>query len=249
MQTLAITNQKGGVAKTTTAQAIGDYLQRQGASVLYVDLDPQGNLSYSLGASGGAFEALLDPKKVKNYITRTERGDIIASAEGLAGADAAITSVGKEYRLREALEGLEYDYCIIDTPPALGILSINALTACQDVVIPVQADIYSLQGLAQISQTLGAVKQYTNSGLSVRGILITRHNGRTIVRRDIADLLERCAADMGTKVFKTKIRECTAVVEAQANQASIFEYAPRSNAAKDYTEFMQEMLGGKGNGR
>lgn len=243
MKVYAVTNQKGGVGKTTTAQALGDWMTEQGQRVLYVDLDPQANLSFTMRASGGAFETLLNPGKIRDNITETDRGDILASSPALVGADTALTQVGKEYRLREALEHVQYDAVIIDTPPALGILSVNALTAAQDVIIPVQADIYSLQGLAQVAATLGAVKQYTNQALNVAGILITRHNGRAVVRRDLAELLENSAQEMGTKVFDTRIRECTAIVEAQANRKSIYQYAPRSNAVKDYTAFIEELEG------
>lgn len=243
MKVIAVTNQKGGVGKTTTAQALGDLLHDDGKSVLYIDLDPQGNLSFTMAASGGAFETLLNPANIAQNITSTGRGDIIASSPALVGADTALTQVGKEYRLKEALERVNYDYCIIDTPPALGILSVNALTAAQDVIIPVQADIYSLLGLGQVAETLQQIKRYTNTALNVAGILITRNNGRAIVRRDIAGLLEDSAARMGTKVFNTRIRECTAIVEAQANRKSIYEYAPKSNAVKDYKAFIEELKG------
>lgn len=241
MHIIGVMNQKGGVAKTTTVQAIGDYLQARGKRVLYVDLDPQSNLSYSIDAAGGAFETLLDPAAIENHITETERGAILAGSPALVGADAALVDVGKEYRLKEALSRVSYDYCIIDTAPSLGVLTINALTAADGVIIPVQADIFSLQGMGKISATITAVKQYTNTGLDVLGILITRNNQRTVIRRDIADLIEKHAAEMGTRVFNTRIRECTAVVEALAYRKGIFEYAPRSNAAIDYAEFMNEL--------
>lgn len=246
MYTIAITNQKGGVAKTTTAQAIGDYFRDQGARVLFVDLDPQSNLSLTFGVSGGAFDTLLHPAAIADHITSTDRGDILAADPSLCGADAAIDGVGREYRLIKALQAIagRYDYCVIDTAPALGVLTINALTACNGVVVPVQADFYSLQGMSQISQTLAAVKEYTNKNLNVLGILITRHNARTVIRRDITEIMEKHAGEMGTRVFDTKIRECTAIIEAQANQQSIYQYAPRSNAAADYTAFMQELTGG-----
>lgn len=249
MYTIAVMNQKGGVGKTTTAHAIGRYLADKEYSVLYVDLDPQSNLSFTLGRSGGAFETLLDPTKIEANIQRTDRirEDVLAATPALVGADAALDEIGKEYKLKEALAtlqapSLEYDYCIIDTPPALGILSVNALTAADGLIIPVQADIYSLQGLSQISSTIAAVKAYTNADLTTLGILITRANERTTVRRELADILQKHAQEMHTSLFNTRIRECTAIVEAQANKENILDYAPKSNAAQDYNAFVVELL-------
>lgn len=247
MITIAVTNQKGGVGKSTTVQAIGDYLKIRGGRVLFIDLDSQENLSLSLGASGGAFETLLTPAAIRSFIKKTPRGDILASSPILARADKEITETGKEYRLKEALDIVvdDYDYCVIDTAPALGVLTVNALTAADDVIIPVQPDLYSLKGLQKLSATLEGVRRYTNKGLSITGVLITRHSARTTVKRDIAEVLEKYAEEMNTKVFKAYIRECAAITEAQVRRESIYTYSPRSNAAKDYSAFMEEFLGGK----
>ena len=247
MKTIAIINQKGGVGKSTTALAIGAGLARAGRTVLYIDLDAQGNLSYTLGADTQGYNAmgvLQQPERVKEEIQRTAQGDIIASSPALAGADAIITQTGKEYRLKEALENVSdaYDYCIIDTPPALGILTVNALTACAGAIIPAQADIYSLQGISQLNGTIQTVKKYCNPGLAIRGIVLTRYNGRSIIRREVAEMLEQTANDLNTKLYKAKIRECTALVEAQATQQNIFDYAPKSNATADYNALVAEIL-------
>lgn len=248
MQIYAIINQKGGVGKSTTALAIGAGLSFKGYSVLYVDLDAQGNLSYTLGANTQSYNAmgvLQRPTTARSEVQHTEQGDIIASSPALAGADAVITETGKEYRLKEALESLSgaYDYCIIDTPPALGILTINALTACHGAIIPAQADIYSLQGISQLNNTLQTVKRYCNPGLSILGIVLTRYNGRSIIRREVAEMLEQTAQGLNTKLYRSKIRECTALVEAQATRQNIYTYAPRSNAAADYKALVAEILG------
>lgn len=248
MKVIAVMNQKGGVGKTTTVQAIGDWLSERDKRVLYVDLDSQCNLSFSMGTSGGAFETLLDPKRINGYVGPVEGRDntfILAASPAIVGADAALNEVGKEYRLNEALSVLNtaIDYVVIDTPPALGVLAINALTAADDVVIPVQADMYSLQGLTQIGATIEAVRRYTNKRLQIAGVLITRANERTVVRREFAELLQESAEAMQTKVFNTRVRECTAVIEAQANHTSIYQYAPRSNATADYDAFMREYIG------
>lgn len=248
MKTIAIINQKGGVGKSTTALAIGAGLILKGYSVLYVDLDAQGNLSYTLGANTQSYNAmgvLQRPETAKEEIQHTAQGDIIASSPALAGADAVIRETGKEYRLKEALESLSgaYDFCIIDTPPALGILTINALTACEGAIIPAQADIYSLQGISQLNSTIQTVKKYCNPALSIMGIVLTRYNGRSIIRREVAEMLEQTAQSLNTKLYKAKIRECTALVEAQATKQNIFSYAPRSNATADYKALVAEILG------
>jgi chromosome partitioning protein len=249
MEVIAVINQKGGVGKSTTAHAIGAGLTLKGYRVLYVDLDAQGNLSYTLRADTNGLTAmeLLQGRNTQAAIQRTAQGDIIASSPSLAGADTIITAVGKEYRLREALEPLGglYDYCIIDTPPALGILTINALTACNGAIIPAQADIYSLQGISQLHTTIETVKQYCNPALTIKGIVLTRYNSRAIISREVADMIEQTAGQLQTKLYKAKIRECTAIKEAQATQQDIYSYAPRSNAAADYTALIAEILGGE----
>jgi chromosome partitioning protein len=249
MEVIAVINQKGGVGKSTTAHAIGAGLTLKGHRVLYVDLDAQGNLSYTLRADTNGLTAmeLLQGRNTQAAIQRTAQGDIIASSPSLAGADTIITAVGKEYRLREALEPLGglYDYCIIDTPPALGILTINALTACNGAIIPAQADIYSLQGISQLHTTIETVKQYCNPALTIKGIVLTRYNSRAIISREVADMIEQTAGQLQTKLYNTKIRECTAIKEAQATQQDIYSYAPRSNATADYTALIAEILGGE----
>lgn len=155
----------------------------------------------------------------------------------------AISGVVKEH-LREALEGLEsaYDVIIVDTPPALGILTINALTACGGCIVPAQPDMYSLQGIQQLYGTLQTVRKYCNPSLKVMGILLTRYNGRAVISREIAEMLEETASKMETRLYRSRIRECTALKEAQAVKESIFSYAPRSNASADYKALIDEIM-------
>ena len=247
MKTYAIINQKGGVGKSTTALAIGAGLKIKGCSVLYIDLDAQGNLSYTLGATTQGYNAmgvLQRPETAAQEVQHLPQGDIIASSPALAGADTILAETGKEFRLKEALENLStnYDYCIIDTPPALGILTINALTACNGVIIPAQADIYSLQGISQLGNTLQTVKKYCNPSLAVLGIVLTRYNTRSIISKEVTELIEKVVEELGTKLYKTKIKECTALKEAQAVKQDIFNYAPKSNAAADYKALVNEIL-------
>lgn len=247
IKTIAVINQKGGVGKSTTAAALGAGLTLKGFKVLYIDLDAQGNLTYTLGADPKgltALDVLTKEATAEQTIQRTAQGDVIAASPSLAGADTVITSVGKEYRLKEALEPLKesYDYIIIDTPPALSVLTINALTACTGAIIPAQADIYSLQGISQLNSTIQTVRQYCNPSLEVMGIVLTRYSSRAILSREVAEMIEQTAERLNTKLYKTTIRENIAVKEAQASQQNIFEYAPKSNAASDYSALVDEII-------
>ena len=245
---IAVINQKGGVGKSTTSNAIGAGLFQRGYKVLFIDLDAQGNLSYSMKCENkplSSLEVLTGTATAREATLTTPQGDIIPASPALASADTIITDTGREYRLKEALEPLKevYDYIIIDTPPALGTLTINALTACDSVIIPAQADIYSLQGIGQLNQTIQTVKRYCNSDLTIKGIVITRYSPRAVLTRDMTDLLEDTAKQLNTKVFASRIRECIALKEAQASQIDIFTYNPRSNAGIDYKALLEEMIG------
>lgn len=246
MHTVAIINQKGGVGKSTTAQALAAGLSLKGYKPLLVDLDPQCNTSFTAAAASSPTITglLLGEVSAAAAIQHTALGDIIAASKALSGADTMITGTGREYRLREALEPLQavYDFIVIDTPPALGILTVNALVAADTVVIPAQADIYSLQGIAALSETLQPVKKYCNAGLQIAGILLTRFSPRAVLSRDIAEQAEQAAGQLQTKVFKATIREAIAVKEAQINQQSIFAYSPKSRVADDYKRFTEEFL-------
>ena len=254
----AIINQKGGVGKSTTAEALAAGLSLKGFKTLSIDLDAQGNMTYSAGAKGEgitALEVLQGEADAASAVQHTETGDIIAATKALAGADAFITDTGKEYRLKEALEALEaslkaengkpYDYIVLDTPPALGILTINALTACTGVILPAQADIYSLQGVEQLSKTIQPVKKYCNPALKVEGILLTRYNPRTVLSREMAELAGQVAVKLGTRLFQAAIREAVVVKEAQISQQSLFRYAPKANVTDDYSRFIAELLEGE----
>jgi chromosome partitioning protein len=247
MKAIAIINQKGGVGKTTTALALAAGLGRSGKKVLQVDLDAQANITQTLGADDRGWtvlDVLTRKSKTEETIQKTGQGDVLPASPGLAGLDTMLTSVGKEYRLKEALAELNgtYDYVIIDTPPALGILTINALTACDEIIIPAQADIFSLNGIKQLYETTQTVQEYCNPKLKILGILLTRYSSRSILSRDIADVIEQTAQDLRTRLFRTTIRENIAIKEAQAKQQTIFDYAPKSNAAADYLAFTKEIL-------
>lgn len=243
----AVINQKGGVGKSTTAQALGFGLYAAGTRVLCIDMDAQGNLSYTLEGSEEAPSVMevLTGTPIAQAIQRVEgKPDLVCASPALASADLQLNQTGKEYRLREALAGVleQYDYIVIDTPPALGVLTINALTCATSAIIPAQADIYSLQGIGQLYSTLAAVQQYTNPGIRIDGILVTRYNNRAILSRDITEMIENTAKELNTIVFETRIRESIAVKEAQAQRQSIFDYAPHGNATQDYAKFIAQLL-------
>lgn len=257
MRAIAAINQKGGAGKSTTAHALGAGLSLEGYRTLFVDLDAQGNLTYAMGADGSglaggsSFEVLAGGVAARGAIQRTGQGEIIAGSPALAVADAAMAAAGKEYRLKEALEPLrdDYDYVIIDTPPALGILTVNALVASAGVIVPAQADIYSLQGIGQLHGTIQAVKKHCNPSLEVMGILLTRYSGRATISREIAEMMEEVAGRMQTRLYRTRIREAVAVREAQARRQSIFSYAPRSSASSDYRSLIAEIIREEANGK
>ena len=249
MKIFSISNQKGGVGKSTTANALGAGLMRKGFRVLYVDLDAQGNLSHSMKANNKAItslEVLTGTATAADAIVSTPQGDLIPASPALASADTILTETGKEYRLKEALSTISdrYDYCLLDTPPALGTLTVNALTACNSVLITTQADIYSLQGIGQLARTIQTVQKYCNNALDILGMVITRYNARAVLTKNMTEMIEDTAKQLHTSVYTTKIRECVAIKEAQAMQQDIFTYSSSSNAAKDYENLLNEILGG-----
>ena len=246
MKTIAIVNNKGGVGKSTTALALGAGYKARGAKVLYIDLDMQGNLSSTLQVNKdklSVYELLAQKVTAKDVIQTTPQGDVIPSAPELMRADETLTKAGREYRLKEGLASSrgDYDKVVIDTPPALGVLLMNALAAADDVLIPAQADTYSVQGIAQLGETIEAVQKYCNPALKIAGVLLTRFNGRAIISRELAEVLDKQAKQLGTRLLNTKIRECVALKEAQALCQSIFDYAPDSNAAADYKQLLEEL--------
>ncbi len=249
MEAIAIVSRKGGVGKTATAHALGAGLRQQGKKVLYIDLDSQANLTYALGADPGdldGMDLLMKQAATQDVILHTDQGDLIPGSEALAGADTLIQDTGKEYRLKEGLSSVVdmYDYAIIDTPAQLSTLTVNALTASNYAIIPVHAEIYSLQGIGLLNKTIEAVKRYCNKDLYIKGILITRYNPRTIISRDMQSNLQDIAKQLNTCLFNTAIRDCISIREAQACQQDIFTYAPRSNAAIDYADFIHEFTEG-----
>ena len=253
MRILSLANQKGGVAKSTTAAILASGLNHRGYKVLVIDLDPQGNITASSGIdllsiTKSIYNVFNGSTQIEKIIQSSRIGyDLATGGLRLASADMEFTQTGREYMLREALDAVrsDYDFCIIDTPPTLGILTVNALTASDGVIVPVTADFYSLQGLAQLNQLIEKVKRYSNHDLKIEGLLITRHDDRTNLSKALRENIEKAAETLGTKVFSKPIRNSVAVRESQVMQSDLFTEAPKANATQDYNEFIDELLKGE----
>lgn len=255
MEVIALTNRKGGIGKTTSVHALGAGLRRRGYRVCLIDLDGQRNLSFLTGAdlSGEGptiWDVLTGAAAAADAIQETAGGDIIPADGRLSGADQTFTGETNEEKrkaltiLRDAIKPLqsEYDYIILDTPAAMGILTLQALTAAHSAIITGQAGVYTLQGLSNLYSSIQGIKATINKDLYIRGILLVLFNGRTNISRQIRDQISEAAAAIGTKVYDTAIRTCIAIEEAAYMQQDIFTYAPRSNAAADYNDFINEFL-------
>ena len=244
---IAVTIQKGGVGKTTTCCSMCGELSRRGYKVLAVDLDPQGNLSFSLGVEDDDNFTIYDVMKgnceLPEAIISGEICDVVPSNILLSGLELEMTGVGREYVLREQLSTLtnKYDYIILDTPPALSVLTINAYTASDELVIPMLCEILSLQGIAQLKQTIFAVKRYYNKALCVRGILLNKYNPHFTLTKDVEDIAQVIAEQLGTTIFKTKISASVAIAEAPAHGESIITYSPKSKSAAEFKAFINEL--------
>lgn len=246
MEIITVTNQKGGVGKTTTAQHLAIGLKKRGYKVLLVDFDQQGNLTYSLNCNSEStiYHVIKKEISAEEAIFSSPECDIIPGNILLSKAEKEFTETGREYLLKDALESIKdkYDYIVIDTPPTLGILTVNALTCSDSVIIPAQADIFSLQGFGQLNNLINQVKKYTNPNIQIKGVLLTKYNDRTILNRQLKQKAEQISEKIDAKVFNSTIREATSIREAQTNKTNIFDYEAKSKVAKDYNSFIDEFL-------
>ena len=238
---IAIANQKGGVGKSTTAINLTASLANRGKKVLLVDCDPQGNLSMSMAAdnqSGATmYEVMKGTVTAREAIQHTAACDIIPANTILAGIEQELHSVGKEMTLREKLRDEEsgvaddYDYILIDCPPSLGLLTVNALTAADYLLIPTMAETFAASGITQLYDTYRSVKKYTNPALRIDGVLLTRTE-RTRVTKTIQELTGKIAEYMGADVYRTTIRSNVIIKEAQAAQENVFDYVEGKSQTK-----------------
>jgi chromosome partitioning protein len=243
---ISFANQKGGVAKTTTTLNLAVAFAESGYNVLCVDLDPQGNLTMSQGidpdkVEKSLYDVLVHDIPISEIIVKREIDIAVASID-LAGAEIAMsTKIGRERSLEKALKEVrnDYDFICIDTPPSLGLLTINALTASNKVIVPVQCEYLSMRGLVQLQNTLKMIQENLNPGVEIEGILPTMLDGRTVHAKEAVEILEE---NFGNLVFKSRIRKTVKFAEAPVRGASVLKYDPDGNAAGYYRDLAEEIL-------
>ncbi len=248
---ITVTNQKGGVGKTTTTAALLASLSNRGASVLGIDLDPQGSLGFSLGLDiekgytiYDVFKGDVDPNEA---IVSCETCDILPSNILLSASELEFNKPGREFMLKTAISKINkhYDFIIIDTPPSLNVLTVNAYVATDKLIIPMVPEILSLLGVSQIKETIESVKSYYNSKLEVSGVLLNKFSSRLNLNREVLELAEQISVALDTKVFETKIRSGVAAAAAPAHGVSIIDYSPASKPALDFENLCDEICGYK----
>ncbi len=248
-QVIAVVNQKGGVGKTTTSVNLGAYLAALGKFVLLVDLDPQANATSGLGIDRktlekGVYEALMGDAPMRDVIcnTKHECYRVAPANVSLAGASVELVNMeGREYRLRDIIDEVKngFDYVIIDCPPSLGLLTINALAAADKVLIPVQAEYYALEGLGQLLETVDLVKENLNSNLQILGAVLTMFDQRNRLSQDVFQELYKFFPN---KIFRSVIPRSVRLAEAPSHGETILDYDGRSKAARAYEKFAREVL-------
>ena len=245
---ITVTNQKGGVGKTTTATALLSAFKNRGARVLGVDLDPQGSIGFSLGIdiehTKTIYDVFCGTEEPENIICKTDTCDLLPSNILLSGVEREFSTEGREFMLKNALSKIKdrYDIIVIDTPPALNILTLNAYVATDMLIIPMAPEVLSLLGVSQIKETIESVRNYYNSNLRVLGILLNKFNPRFRLNREVMELTEQIAAQLNTKVFQNRIRSSVVAAEAPAHGMSIVDFSPRSNPARDFNALCDEIL-------
>jgi len=241
---ISISNHKGGVGKTTSSINIGAGLNKLNKKILLIDLDSQANLSQSLGLINqeqNIYGALRGEYKLQP-IEIIKGLDLIPSTLDLSGAEVEMSGeAGREYILRELIEPIKtsYDYILIDSPPSLGLLTINSFTASDEVFIPLQAQYLALQGLTKLMEVIDKIKKRLNKELKVGGVFITQYDKRKVLNRDVVDTIRN---HFKSEVFKTMIRDNVALAEAPANQLDIFRYNSKSYGAEDYLNLCKEII-------
>lgn len=246
---IAIANQRGGLGKTTTALALAAAYSYTGDRVLAIDMDPQCNFTDTLGAdrTRAGIQQLLYGQSARQVIQKISPNlHVIPASKTLGSAELELARNNyREYTLKTALQPIlaRYDRVIIDTRPALGMLSINALVAAEAAIVPAMPEKYSLEGVIDLADTIRVIQQQANPDLYIMGIVLTRYKSRTDLAQDVAEVLETAAEQLNTKVFKTRIRESDPIGGSQAYGQDIFTYSRRSYGAKDYAALFYEITG------
>jgi chromosome partitioning protein len=248
VRVIALANQKGGVAKTTTTLNLAVALKEKGMKILCVDLDPQGNLTMSQGLNPdeidrSMYDVLVHKLPIEQVIHEREI-DLAVSSIDLAGAELALSSmIGRERALEKALVSVRehYDYILFDTPPSLGLLTINAFTASDGVIVPVQTEYLALRGLVQLENTLAMVRENLNPNVQIMGILPTMYDKRLLNSKEAVDIL---VENFGELVYETRIRKLVRYAEAPVKGQSVLAYDPTGEAAKMYRDLAKEVLNG-----
>ena len=241
---LTLLNHKGGVGKTTSAINIGAGMVELGKKVLLIDLDPQANLTLSLGVPRQPvtiYECLRGDSELAPYTVKPGL-DVVTSSLDLSGAEMElINEAGREFILKELMDTIknEYDYIIIDCPPTLGLLTLNALAGSDTVVIPLQTEFLAMQGLAKLKQVVSKVQARINKDLKIGGVIATMFDHRKVLNRDVVETIEKYFGDL---VFQTKIRDNIALAEAPSQGKDIFQYSPQSPGADDYLSLAEEIV-------
>ena len=246
MATIALINQKGGVGKTTSTINLGAGLAMLGKSVLLVDLDPQAHLTYGLGIQAHeldytVYEVLKGEVGATEAVVRRDGLEVLPSSLSLSAAEVELSGMaGREFLLKEALASLPpHDFVLLDCPPSLGLLTLNALTAAQEVFIPLQTEFLALQGMSKLIDTVSVVKKRLNPDLTISGIIGTQFDARKNLNREVVDKIREYFAD---KLFETLIHDNVALAEAPSYGQTIFEYCPDCRGAQDYLALSREAV-------
>lgn len=241
---IAFSNHKGGVGKTTSCINVGAALNRLGLKILLVDIDPQSNLTQSLGVIEtqnniyGALRGDYDLKPVKIL----EGFDIVPATIDLSACEVELSNkLDREFFLKDVLESLKkkYDYILIDCPPSMGLLTINAFTACDEILIPLQSEFLATQGLTKIVEVISMIKKRLNPNIKIGGIFLTQYDSRKSLNKTVYEIVKE---DLDNYLFETKIRDNVALAEAPAHKLDIFRYSPKCNGAEDYKELANEII-------